>query len=81
MVSLHAQTCIDNLYDKIFTDPAVHGQNLDLIHQTVHDDWKIRPKWKKIKSEGPQCLKNMMEHVNIMFHDFYFSRKQTLSPR
>ena len=81
VVSLHAQTCIDNLYDKIFNDPAIHGQNLELIQQTVHDDWEISPKWKKINSEGPQCLKKMMEHANAMFHDFYLLRKQTLSRR
>ena len=71
--------CIENLYDKIFNDNSGHGQNLDLIQQTVHDDWKIRPKWKKIETEGPQGLKQMMEHKNIMFHDLHFSRKETSS--
>ena len=71
--------CIENLYDKIFNDNSGHGQNLDLIQQTVHDDWKIRPKWKKIETEGPQGLKHMMEDKNIMFHDLHFSRKQTSS--
>ena len=73
--------CIENLYDKIFNDSTGGGQNLDLIQQTVHDDWKIRPKWKKIGTEGPQGLKHMMEHRNVMFHDLNFIRKQTLSCR
>ena len=73
--------CIENLYDKIFNDTAGDGQNLDLIQQTVHDDWKIHPKWKKIEIEGPQALKHMMEHGNVMFKDLHFIRKQTLSSR
>ena len=73
--------CVENLYDKIFNDNSGDGQNLDLIQQTIHDDWKIRPKWKKIENEGPQGLKHMMEHCSVMFHDLHFIRKQTLSSR
>ena len=73
--------CIENFYDKIFNDNSGDGQNLDLIQQTIHDDWKIRPKWKKIETEGPQGLKHRMEHCSVMFHDSHFTRKQTLSSR
>ena len=73
--------CVENLYDKIFNDNSGDSQNLDLILQTIHDDWKMRPKWKKIETEGPQGLKHMMEHWRVMFHDLHFTRKQTLSSR
>ena len=73
--------CVENLYDKILNDNSGDGQNLDLIQQTIHDDWQIRPKWKKIETEGPQGLKHMMEHCCIMFHDLHFTRKQTLFSR
>ena len=73
--------CIENLYDKIFNVNSGDGQNLDLIQQTIHDDWKIRPKLKKNEPEGPQGLKHMMAHYSVMFHDLHFIRKQTLSSR
>ena len=73
--------CIENLYDKIFNVNSGDGQNLDLIQQTIHNDWKIRPKLKKNEPEGPQGLKHMMAHYSVMFHDLHFMRKQTLSSR
>merc|ERR1712238_52966 len=74
---------IENLYDKILSNPGTHGQNLSLIRETVADDWNNRPnQLNPSKGIGagpfPEGLKKLMGAFSTMLKDVKFTRKETL---
>ena len=74
---------IENLYDKILSNPGTHGQNLSLIRETVADDWNNRPnQLNPSKGIGagpfPEGLKKLMGAFSTMLQDVKFTRKETL---
>ena len=69
--------CIANFYEKILSDPAGHGQNWNLIKETVHADWQLQ---NLNRETGPaaQGLKLLMDLWSIMFLDIHVERQFTL---